>query len=112
LCKGADILLVVVGHDTDLHVNSLPSKLYEYFSACRPILVIGPDNSEAAHMVLKINRGIAVSDSKPEQIVGAIKLLSQGLGVNGKLDLSIEAVSEFTSEAARQKISQFFSLIT
>lgn len=110
LCKGADILLLVVGHDTEAqqHAGTIPGKLYDYFAACKPILVIGPSYCEAASMVTKLNRGLAVPDDNPGQIAEAINLLAQQRGKNGALDLSMNAVREFESETVVEKMARFF----
>lgn len=113
-CRGADVLLVPVGHDAPpaQHAGAIPSKLYDYFSACRPILVVGPRDCEAARMVRRLNRGLAAPDDAPDQIAAAIDQLLQGRGASGKLDLSLEAVAEFESSATVRKMADFFSTVT
>jgi len=112
-CRGADILLVVVGRDkgSEQHANAVPGKLYDYFAACRPILVIGPPGCEAGKMVTRLNRGLAVSDNAPESIAEAIEQLLKGVGNKGKLDLSLEAVKEFEASVTLKKMAGFFSQV-
>jgi len=110
-CKGADILLVVVGHDKGgvQHAGTIPGKLYDYFAACRPILVIGPRECEAARMVIRLNRGLAVPDDDPKKIAAAIELLMGEKGINGELELKPEAVQEFESAGMVKKMANFFN---
>lgn len=113
MCKGADILLLVIGHDTELnqHAGAIPGKLYDYFAACRPILVIGPEGCEAGKMVMKLNRGIAVPDDNAPQIAEAISLLAQKKVPRGELDVSMDAVRDYESKAAIEKMAVFFNRV-
>ena len=108
-CRGAAILLLVVGKSTATaeHTRAVPGKLFDYFAAGRPILVIGPKGCEAGNMVTRINRGLAVPDDDPVSIREAIAKLLQERGVSGRLDLSHEAVSEFESAQAVRNIADF-----
>lgn len=111
VCRGARILLVVVGRDYGVqqHSGAIPGKLYDYFAAGRPILVIGPQGCEAGRMVMRLNRGLAVTDDDPEQIADAIQKLASGNGASGKLDLSMESVSEFEASAMVGRMAAFLS---
>ena len=108
-CRGASILLLVVGRTTvsSVHAQAIPGKLFDYFAAGRPILVVGPKDCQAGLMVERLNRGIATSDDNPALIGEAIAKLLQGCGSSGKLDLSPEAVSEFESARAVQNMADF-----
>ncbi len=111
LCLGADILLLVVGHDKGIHqhAGAIPGKLYDYFSVCRPILVIGPRDCEAARMVMQLNRGLAAPDDEPDKIADAIEQLLHNKGPSGVLDLSPERVRCFESAFAVRDLAGFFS---
>ena len=110
-CRGAAILLLVVGHNTGIaeHADAIPGKLYDYFAACRPILVIGPEGCEAGKMVARANRGIALDSDDADRIAQAIELLLEGRGESGELDLSLDAVREFDAETVVGKMADFFS---
>lgn len=110
-CRGADVLLLVVGHDagSDQHAGAIPGKLYDYFSACRPILVVGPRNCAAAGMVRRLNRGLSAADDAPEEIADAIERLLSGRGASGELDLTLEAVREFEGSWAVRRLAEFLS---
>jgi hypothetical protein len=108
-CMGAELLLLPVGHDRGAaaHERAIPAKLYTYFAARRPILVIGPRGCEAGEMVMRLGRGIAVPDDDPPAIAGAIERLRAGLGPHGPLDLSLEAVREFEASHAVPRLAEF-----
>ncbi len=109
-CCGSDILLLASAPDTGIvpWFGAIPIKLYDYFAACRPILVVGPPGCEAGKMVTRLNRGIAVPDDAPELIAEAIERLLRETGDSGKLDLSLEAVKEFEASEIVKKMSGFF----
>jgi len=108
-CRGAAILLLVVGRTTvdSVHAQAIPGKLFDYFAAGRPILVVGPKDCRAGVMVERLNRGIAAPDDNPALIGEAIAKLLQGHGVSDRLDLSFEAVSEFESTCAVGNMANF-----
>ena len=110
-CRGADILLLVVGHTTgdQEHTGAIPGKLFDYFAAARPILVVGPPDCEAARWVTRLNRGIASPDNDPAAIAQAIDSLLQGRGAQGPLDLSMDTVREFEAAVAVKTMATFFS---
>jgi len=111
MCRSSRILLVAVGRDYggQQHAGTIPGKLYDYFAACRPILVMGPPDCEAARMVMRLNRGLAVPDDDPEQIAAAIEKLADGFGASGRLDLSMGTVAEFEASAMVRRMADFFS---
>jgi hypothetical protein len=113
VCRGADILLLVVGQDTDIHQHqgAIPAKLYDYFLARRPILVIGPRDCEAGRIVTRCNRGLAVADDSPAEIAAAIERLLAGQGRDGAIDLSLEGIQEFEASHAVKKMSEFLKRV-
>jgi glycosyltransferase involved in cell wall biosynthesis len=112
-CRGADILLVAVGHDTGLkqHAGAIPGKLFDYFAAGRPILVLGPEDCEAARLVEQLNRGLGAPDDEPQQIADTIIRLIHGNGRSGKLNVTAEAVQAFASPAQVKQMAEFFDEI-
>ncbi len=112
-CRGAKILLLAVGHDTAVvqHAGTIPAKLYDYLAACRPILVVGPRNCEAARMVTRLNRGLAAADDAPDEIADAIERLLEGRGACRSLDLSLEGVREYEASHAVARMTEFFDTV-
>lgn len=68
----------------DLHVVTLrrglegvvvPSKLYSILAAGRPVLVVAPDTTDAAHIVSTEKCGLSADPDSPEAVVSAIRAL-------------------------------------
>jgi len=83
LLASSDILLVPL--DTEKSQMSVPSKLYNFLAAGRPILALAPRDSEVALLVRENRCGDVVS---PDDIAGireAILRLKRDAGVRGEL---------------------------
>lgn len=108
-CRGADILLLVIGHDLGIYqqAGSMPGKLYDYMRVGKPILVIGPRGCYAGEVVQRCRRGLAAADDDPPAIAEAIGRLLRGQGSDGPLDLSMEAVKEFEASQMVRKLADF-----
>ena len=108
---GASILLLVVRHDLRANPHgysaAVPAKLYDYFLAQRPILVIGPRDCYAGQLVTQCGRGLAADDHSPGEIAAAIERLLAGQGAAGPLNLSLDAVRDYEASAAVRKMSEF-----
>lgn len=101
LQKGADLLLYL---SNDSHYQ-LPGKIFEYFAASRPILVIQFDKEDiAVRLVKKYNRGIVVSN-KSEKIAFAIKKIYE-LWQKGKLNkqFQLEPIEEYSWKSQAEKL--------
>ncbi|MHC4181639.1 MAG: glycosyltransferase, partial [Planctomycetota bacterium] len=72
--KGASGLLLLVTGDCHRHV---PGKMYEYLGAGRPILMVGPDDSDAAGILHQAGAGMSV-DMTAEAIAEGIESLQSG----------------------------------
>jgi glycosyltransferase involved in cell wall biosynthesis len=72
LQRAADALLVVTEGAGRRSVAT--GKLFEYFAAERPILVLG-DETEAARLVLEAGAGFAAPVSDPREIAAALRRL-------------------------------------
>ena len=109
-CLGATVLLLVVGRDRgmQLHAGAIPGKLYNYFAARRPILVVGPPGCEAGEMVRKLRRGMAVPDDRPDLIAAALEQLLDGRGADGPLDLGLESLKSFTPQHCAGQMVEVF----
>jgi glycosyltransferase involved in cell wall biosynthesis len=107
--RGAEILLLVVGHDVGVyqHAGAVPGKLYDYMRVGKPILVIGPRGCYAGEVVQRCRRGMAAADDDPPAIAKAIEHLLRGQGSGGPLDLSTEGVKEFEATHVVRKLADF-----
>lgn len=109
MCRGADILLLVVGHNDGAteHAGTIPGKLYDYFAAGRPILVVGPRGCEAGKLVARLNRGLSVADDQPEEIAHTIRSLLVTDGGGTAVDLSFDSVREFEASCVLKTLADF-----
>jgi colanic acid biosynthesis glycosyl transferase WcaI len=71
----ADVLVLVLGRDASRY--SLPSKLYTYACAGRPVLAVVPNDSEVARLVKEIGCGLVVDVDDPAGLAEAACTLAQ-----------------------------------
>jgi hypothetical protein len=76
--KGADLLLLVVG---EAHGGMVPAKLFDYLAAKRPILAIGPKESEAGSILLEAGAGPMLETADVEGIARRIAAAIRGEGL-------------------------------
>ena len=113
-CKGADVLLVVIGDNSGRveHAGAVPGKLFDYFGAQRPILVIGPPDSEAARIVHRTGRGLAADSSSPRCIAVALRrLLACTSQTEASLNLEPAAVQNYTRDVSLRRFAEFFNRV-
>ncbi len=110
-CQDASIQLLVIGAGRS-HLESVPAKLFDYLKARRPILIIAPKYCHAAEIVERTGCGIFAHDDNLPEIVAAIKSLQLGVTSNRQaLDMSHEAVREFSHAHAAKKLADFLASI-
>lgn len=99
--KGASVLLLL-GHRGG---QQLPSKLYEYFSARRPILCITADPHDiAATLVRAHNRGIVVMNSEAD-IADAVKKLAALYAANAlDSEFDLRDLPEYTPDRSASEM--------
>lgn len=73
LLAASDVLLVPL--DRDKSDISVPSKLYSFMAAGRPILGLASPDSEVAVLLRENDCGLAASPDDPEAIVAAVRTL-------------------------------------
>jgi len=103
LQKGASVLLLL-GNRGGLQ---LPSKVFEYIGAKRPILVVqGDEHDIAANMIRNIGRGVIV-ENNPRMIADSIKQLYEQWE-QGCLDhvYRLEPLQEFSWESRVERLEQ------
>ncbi len=70
----ANILLLVIPNIKN-NEGILTGKLFEYLAANRPILLIGPENGDAANIIKDTHSGITCSYTNAHQIANSLKTL-------------------------------------
>jgi glycosyltransferase involved in cell wall biosynthesis len=68
----ADVLLLVVGGDSHTAAGVMTGKIFEYLRAGRPILLIGPDRSEAAQLIRECGAGEVIDAHRTDDIAAVI----------------------------------------
>jgi colanic acid biosynthesis glycosyl transferase WcaI len=71
----ADLHLVTIRRGLEGVV--VPSKLYPILAAGRPVLVLAPENCDAARLVRRYGCGIAANPDDPESLVSLVRELSR-----------------------------------
>ncbi len=90
--------LLLLGHSTG---NQVPSKVYEYFAARRPILCVRMDDNDlAAPLVARHKRGLVISNDEAAIIEGLRSLVA--LHGRGELDaaFNLDELPEYSAEQA------------
>jgi glycosyltransferase involved in cell wall biosynthesis len=108
-CRASDVLLLVVGRSQGHveHAGAVPGKVYEYFAARRPILVVGPPGCVAGRMVERIRRGLAAPDDQPDQIAEALRRLLDPSQVRSDIDLSDDAIKDYQGSTVVPRLAAF-----
>jgi glycosyltransferase involved in cell wall biosynthesis len=95
--RGADVL--VLSNGTGIPV--IPSKLYDYFAARRPILALA-GNAEPNRLVMEAGAGLAPPPDDPDAIASALVELCARAQGPARGEVPVEALKPFTAvEQAR-----------
>ncbi len=105
----ADALLLLMW-DRPEEAGVLPGKLFEYFGARRPVLVVGAPGGAAARLVEA--RGLGVASSDPEAIAAQLRAWLAEKRAAGRLATPpTEAAADFSRERQVQRLADFFTLV-
>ena len=104
--KGSDVLLYIGGTDTR-NSNNLPSKLYDYIGAKRPILALADPSFRVAEVIRNYELGIVVHPDDTEKIAQAIERL-----VAGEFEFEPNSATEFTRERSTKAYVKALESIT
>ncbi len=66
LYSSSALLLIIPSHESSLGI--VPGKMFEYLAAGRPILYLGPEESDGAEIIRQSNAGCAI-DSSNESVI-------------------------------------------
>jgi glycosyltransferase involved in cell wall biosynthesis len=107
ILKGSDVLLYVGGDDPENRLN-LPSKLWDYVGARRPILAIVDPSFRVADFLVKHDLGLIADVDEPEAVADAIK----SLRVNYEFAPQKSVFDEYTRERSAERIADVLNDIT
>lgn len=109
LQREADLLLLLLwDHPAENAV--LPGKLYEYFGARRPILGVGPVDSESGCLVAERRAGLVSTD--PEALAAELRTRLEEKQREGRLPaLPVEATRGLTREDQNRWLDEFLRTV-
>lgn len=101
LCS-ADALLMILGGENANGV--LPAKVFEYMRAHRPILFIGPSNSESSRLIEQSGHGLVSDQHSPTMIA---KQLQTIVSSDFRLSAGEDTTKRFERRYLTRKLAQF-----
>ena len=105
----ADVLLLLMW-DRPEEDGVLPGKLFEYFGAGRPVLVVGASRGAAARLVA--DRGLGFASSDPDEIAAQLRAWLAEKRAAGRLaSPPSEAAAGFRRERQVRRLADFFTLV-
>ena len=88
----------------------LPGKLFEYLASRRPVLVIGPEESDASKIVHGVNAGYTCNFSDLEKTIGTIKNLYEKFRQN-KLPSNQTDISQYSNRNLTKKLADYLNQV-
>lgn len=67
IMSSSNILLLLLNQQSNAK-GRIPGKIFEYFAVRRPVIVLGPNNSDSSDMVIETKSGVACEYEDKEQI--------------------------------------------
>lgn len=94
----ADALLLILNNSENAK-GHLPGKLFEYLASKRPILALGPRDSDAAKIIRETNTGIVVNHDNKQEILKALKRIREEAYIP-----NIKEIEKFSRKALTEKL--------
>ncbi len=108
LMQSADMLLLVIPKIN--YEGILTGKLYEYIATRRPIIGLGPDDSEVKGIINSLPNGAYFS--KPEKIESYLRKTMKFKETNRTTITSEMSIEKFSRKYSTQLLSQIFNNLT
>lgn len=105
----SQVLLLILNDMPNVN-GRLPGKLFEYLATRRPILVIGPKESDASRIVHDVNAGLTCEFNDLENTIDTVKLLYQKFK-DGTLTSNKNDISQYSNRNLTKKLAQYFDEI-
>jgi len=106
----SQILLLIL--NDMLNVNGrLPGKLFEYLASRRPMLVIGPEESDASKIVHGVNAGYTCDFNNLEKTINTVKDLYEKFRQNN-LPSNKTDISQYSNRSLTGKLASYLNEIT
>ncbi|MEO0951057.1 MAG: glycosyltransferase [Pseudomonadota bacterium] len=106
-CRHADFLLIASGLSDKSREGWLPSKLFEYLAAKRPIIAVCREG-ELARLIRDSNCGFLFQDEDPKPIIALLEdaLERKARGQSIADDLSYSGIERYSEEAVFSQFAQ------
>jgi hypothetical protein len=89
----------------------LPGKLFEYLASRRPVLVIGPEDSDASKIVKGVNAGYTCDFLDLEKTIMTVKELYAKYK-NDNLDSNQTDISQYSNRNLTKKLAGYLDQIS
>jgi glycosyltransferase involved in cell wall biosynthesis len=106
----AQVLLLFI-NDTPNAKGVVTGKIFEYLASGRPVLCIGPEDGDAAHIIREANAGL-VAGFKDKQKMKAHIAHYYDRYRAGTLEVSSQGIAAFSRKALTGKFARLFESIT
>ncbi|PKL82216.1 MAG: glycosyl transferase family 1 [Ignavibacteriae bacterium HGW-Ignavibacteriae-3] len=105
----AQVLLLIL-NDMPNVKGRLPGKLFEYLASRRPVLVIGPEDSDASEIVLGVNAGHTCGFDDIDKTITTVKELYYKYK-SGKLFFNQTDISLYSNKNLTKKLAGYLDQI-
>ena len=106
----SQILLLILNDMPNVN-GRLPGKLFEYLATRRPVLVIGPKESDASKIVNGVNAGFTCDFADLHKTIRTVKELYEKF-LSGKLEPNKSNISEYSSRNLTKKLAGYLDEIS
>jgi glycosyltransferase involved in cell wall biosynthesis len=106
----AQVLLLILNDMPNVN-GRLPGKLFEYLASRRPVLVIGPEESDASKIVKEVNAGYTCSFSDIDKTIMTVKELYAKFK-HGNLNSNHTDISQYSNKNLTKKLAGYLNQIS
>jgi len=99
-------ILLLIEIDSEETKGIIPGKLFEYMSAQRPILAIGPENWEVGNLIAETKTG-EIFDYKARTELKSLILKWFNAYKEGNLNVEPQSVEKYSRRSLTEKLSKF-----
>ena len=105
--KNTTMLLLLLMPDTEIRAKGLlTGKMFEYLASGRPILCIGPEDGDAAHIINECNAGATAGFDNKEKIKEIIKDYYNRFITTGLPDNTTASIEKYSRKALAKEYSK------
>lgn len=105
----SQVLLLILNEMPNVN-GRLPGKLFEYLATRRPILVIGPNESDASKIVKGVSAGVTCEFNDLENTIKTIKELYEKFKT-GNLFHNKNDISKYSNRNLTKQLAKYFDTI-